>query len=388
MTNSTAGGSSAAASTTREFLIACYTFGAGGVGRQIEIAQHELDTGRWTLLTEYADQGTIAESGVTQDPQSPSYLAWHPNGRYLYAVGEVQSGRVWAYEIDHTGRRLGVLGSWPSGGEHPCHLAVDPSGTVLVVANYTSGSLAVHKIRPDGRLGEPTDVVQHVGSGPHPTRQQGPHAHMVHFVSETLVLAVDLGMDAVAAYSLDPASGRLQPAALPISQFPGGFGPRHLVPLPGELVAVVGELAGELALARLNPSTGELSVLNVIAGTDTEEPPSWPSGIGRTGDGRYVVMANRGPNTVASFRVVPAAGGGPGLQLVDEIDCGGHVPRDLTVVGTSIYVANQESGSVTVLAIDPGTGELTATASRFEVPSPTQVLPVALRSTDNRRMVP
>ena len=32
---------------------------------------------------------------------------------------------------------------------------------------------------------------------------------MVHFVSDTLLLAVDLGMDAVAAYTLDPAAGRL-----------------------------------------------------------------------------------------------------------------------------------------------------------------------------------
>ena len=44
-----------------------------------------------------------------------------------------------------------------------------------------------------------------------------------------------------------------------------------------------------------------------------------------------------------------------------------------------MYVANQESGSVTVLTIDPETGELAATDSRFEVPSPTQVLPVADR---------
>ncbi|MET0865557.1 MAG: lactonase family protein [Nakamurella sp.] len=362
--------------TSREFLIACYTFGAGGVGRQIEIVRHQPDTGEWTLLTEYADQGTIAESGVTQDPESPSYLAWHPNGRYLYAVGEVQTGRVWAYEMDDSGRRLRVLGSWSSGGEHPCHLAVDPSGTVLVVANYTSGSLAVHRIRPDGRLGEPTDVVQHGGSGPHPTRQQGPHAHMVHFVGATLLLAVDLGMDAIAAYALDPATGRLQPAAAPISELPAGFGPRHLVALPDGLVAIVGELTGEIALARLNPTTGELIVLEVIAGTDTDEPPSWPSGIGSTADGRYVVMANRGPNTIASFQVLPGLDGRPGLELVDEIDCGGDIPRDLTVVNDAVYVANQESGSVTVLTIDPETGALSPTDSRFEVPSPTQVLPV------------
>ncbi len=361
----------------RKFLIACYTFGAGGAGRQIEIAQHEPDSGRWTLLKDYADQGTIAESGVTQDPQSPSYLAWHPNGRYLYAVGEVPNGRTWAYEIDEGGGRLRVLGSSSSGGEHPCHLAVDPSGRVLVTANYTSGSLAVHRIRPDGSLGDPTDVVQHTGSGPHPQRQQGPHAHMVHFVSETLLLAVDLGMDAVIAYTLDPDAGRLQPAASNVSYLPAGFGPRHLVALPDDLVAIVGELTGQLALARLNPTTGELDVLDVIAGTDTEEPPSWPSGIGRTVDGRYVVMANRGPNTVASFRVL--RGPAPSLELVDEIECGGDIPRDLTVVEDSVYVANQESGTVTVLGLDRETGALRSTGSRFEVPSPTQVLPVAQR---------
>jgi 6-phosphogluconolactonase (cycloisomerase 2 family) len=363
----------------RKFLIACYTFGAGGVGRQVEIAEHEPDTGRWTLIKDYADQGTIAESGVTQDPQSPSYLAWHPNGRYLYAVGEVPNGRTWAYEIDDRGTRLRVLGSSTSGGEHPCHLAVDPSGRVLVTANYTSGSLAVHQIRPDGSLGDPTDIVQHTGSGPHPSRQQGPHAHMIHFVNETLLLAVDLGMDAVIPYTLDPAAGRLQPAAAPITNLPEGFGPRHLVALPHDLVAIVGELTGELALARLNPTTGELDVLDVIAGTDTDEPPSWPSGIGRTANGRYVVMANRGPNTVASFRVLP--GHTPSLELVDEIDCGGDIPRDLTVVHESVYVANQESGTVTVLGLDPETGALRSTKSRFEVPSPTQVLPVAERAT-------
>jgi 6-phosphogluconolactonase (cycloisomerase 2 family) len=96
-------------------------------------------------------------------------------------------------------------------------------------------------------------------------------------------------------------------------------------------------------------------------------------------DGRYVVMANRGPNTVASFRQL--LGSAPGLELVDEIDCGGDVPRDLTVVDDSVYVANQESGTVTVIDLDPETGALRSTESRFEVPSPTQVLPVAPRAT-------
>ena len=41
-----------------------------------------------------------------------------------------------------------------------------------------------------------------------------------------------------------------------------------------------------------------------------------------------------------------------------------------------LYVANQESDSITVLRVDPESGALTGTASRFGTPSPTQVLPV------------
>jgi 6-phosphogluconolactonase (cycloisomerase 2 family) len=359
-----------------EFLVGCYTFGAGGRGRRIEVVAHDPATDRWELLTDQDLAEPVAGSSSTEQPQSPSYLAWHPDGRHVYAVGEVSDGQVWALAVARGGHGLAVLGSAPTGGAHPCHLAVDPSGRVLLTANYTSGSLAVHRLQPDGRIGALTQQVQHEGSGPHPDRQRGPHAHMVHIVDETLVLAVDLGADLIAAYRLDAAAATLAPLAS--SSLPAGFGPRHLIALDHDRVVVAGELTGEIALLRLDPATGRLELLDLQRGSDVTGEPAAPSGIGRTDDGRYVLMANRGPETVASFRVH-----GQTIQLVDETPCGGDHPRDLTVVGDRVYVANQESDAITVLRVDPGTGELAATASRFGTPSPTQVLAVP-GSSDGR----
>jgi 6-phosphogluconolactonase (cycloisomerase 2 family) len=352
-----------------DFVIGCYTFGAGGRGRRIEVVRHDPASGRWELLTDQDMAEPIAGASDTERPESPSYLAWHPDGRHLYAAGEESDGQVWALRLAANGRALGVLGSVTTGGAHPCHLAVDPSGTVLVTANYTSGSVAVHRLRPDGRIGELSHLVQHAGSGPHAARQAGPHAHMVFFADQTLVLVVDLGADLIAAYRLDPGAGTL--AALTSSALPAGFGPRHLVALPDDRLAVAGELTGEIALLRLERATGALTVLDVRAGSDATETPASPSGIGRTADGRFVLMANRGPDTVASFAV-----GADRLQWVDEVACGGEHPRDLTVLDDRLYVANQESDSITVLRVDPESGALTGTASRFGTPSPTQVLPV------------
>ncbi len=66
---------------------------------------------------------------------------------HLYAAGEESDGQVWALRLAPGGRGLGVLGSATTGGAHPCHLAVDRSGRVLLTANYTSGSVAVHRLR-------------------------------------------------------------------------------------------------------------------------------------------------------------------------------------------------------------------------------------------------
>lgn len=358
----------------RQLYLGAYTSGAGGHADGIAVLLHDPASGEWVSpMSDAASAAAIAALTSAGDaPQSPSYLAWHPDGRHLYAVGEVANGRVWAYEVDRFSGAPRVIGSAPTGGEFPCHLALDPTGRYLISANYGSGSLSVHPVLPTGALGARSDLLQHSGFGPDADRQTGPHAHMVTFVSEILLLAVDLGADGVAAYWLDAATGRLRPAPVPWSSLPPGFGPRHLVVLPGNLVALAGELSGEIAVLRLDPGTGALTLLDIERASESAVP-SAPSGIAATENGRFVVIANRGPDTLASF-VIDLRSGGVRLRPIDEISCGGAHPRAVTVAGDLLYVANQHAGNITVLRIDEQTGDLTDTGSRIATATPTHVL--------------
>src|SRR5205807_9714753 len=89
------------------------------------------------------------------------------------------TGAVSAFAIDQADGMLRFINQQPSMGAAPCHLVLDKTGRHLLVANYSSGSVSVLPVASDGRLGAPSDVVQHTGRSVNPERQQGPHAHCV-----------------------------------------------------------------------------------------------------------------------------------------------------------------------------------------------------------------
>src|SRR6204780_3844574 len=127
--------------------------------------------------------GEITPLGLAAETTNPSFVALHPNGKFLYAVNEVgnykgpNSGGVSAFSIDRATGKLTFLNEVASRGADPCYISVDKSGKYVLVANYTGGSVAVFPILEGGKLGEATGFVQHTGHGADPKRQEGPHAH-------------------------------------------------------------------------------------------------------------------------------------------------------------------------------------------------------------------
>src|SRR5919109_208998 len=98
--------------------------------------------------------------------EDPAYLALSPNRRTLYSVGESRpDGALYAFERDTGTGRLRLLNRVDSGGAHPAHVAVDPTGRFAAAANYTGGTVALFQIEPDGRLAEASQVIRHSGSG-------------------------------------------------------------------------------------------------------------------------------------------------------------------------------------------------------------------------------
>uniref|UniRef100_UPI0020289CBD lactonase family protein n=1 Tax=Actinotalea sp. C106 TaxID=2908644 RepID=UPI0020289CBD len=142
--------------------------------------------------------GTLTGALAARTP-APSFLATSPDGRHLYAVGETTPGTVACFAVTPDG--LELQGRVDAGGGSPCHVLVDPAGRALYVSLYGTGGLAVLPLAPDGGLapevlaaGGPTQVLEHQGSGPHPERQEGAHAHSATLAPGGEVLLVaDLG---------------------------------------------------------------------------------------------------------------------------------------------------------------------------------------------------
>ncbi|GAB3859504.1 hypothetical protein GCM10029963_60860 [Micromonospora andamanensis] len=137
-----------------------YTAPSGGRGTGIVAARREPRTGELTSL------GTVA---VTD---SPSFLARHPTRPVLYAVNELPEGRVSAWRVETDGD-LASIGSWPTGGAEPCHLAVAPDGGHLFVANYGGGSVTVFPLDAEGCPASAPTWWSTRGTGPTPNARSG-----------------------------------------------------------------------------------------------------------------------------------------------------------------------------------------------------------------------
>jgi 6-phosphogluconolactonase len=115
--------------------------------------------------------------GLAAATDSPSFLAIDSARRLVFAVNETDSyngertGAVSAFAADPVTGKLTLINRQPSHGAHPCHLALDPTGRFLIVANYSSGTVAVYPVAADGRLGEASAIVQHRGRSLNAQRQ-------------------------------------------------------------------------------------------------------------------------------------------------------------------------------------------------------------------------
>lgn len=311
------------------------------------------------LIGSYADQISIFDDDfkLAAPPilaSSPSYLAAGPTG-VIYTVGELDEGHVAAFSLDGT-----PLGSLPTGGASPCHLAVT-DGFVLS-ANYQGGSVSVFALDADGGLASRTDLVQHTGRSVHPDRQSAPHAHQVT-VRDSMVYVVDLGLDEIIHYRLT-ADGTLQRQRVTTTT-PPGSGPRHLALHPDGRVFVANELTS--TVAAYGPDFDLLDVQPSVL-----VPPAgdnFPSELLVSPDGTRLYVANRGNDTITTFAVSDA-----GLSPLDEVSTGGTWPRHFTLIDGALMVANQHSDTVTLLELDPGTGVPQPGRFVLEHPSPSMVL--------------
>lgn len=324
------------------------------------------------LRASYA-AGEVTEVALAAPVANPSWVTTSADGRFLYAVVETvefqgrPGGGVAAFARDVGTGDLTPLNTAGSGGVEPAHLAVDPTGAFLLVANYRSGSVAVFALAEDGSLGTMVDHVQHAGSSVHPVRQTGPHAHQVLFDPVAGgFLVPDLGLDAVLSYTID-GSGHLTERRSARIATAAGAGPRHLAFHPdGQHLFLLTELDNTLVVLRRDgDGFTQTDVASTLPAGFAEH--SQASAVRVSPSGRHVLTSNRGYDSVAVFAFDAATSS---VELRHLEPSRGSEPRDLVVADPAhVLVANQDSDTVVTFALDESTSSLSH-VSTVEVLTP------------------
>ena len=327
--------------------------------------------------------GKLTAPELAAETTSPSFLAVHPTGSFLYAVNEVNTfggqagGAVSAFAVDRRTGLLKALNQQSSQGAGPAHLVVDREGRNVLVANYGGGSVAVLPLGKDGKLKSASAMVQHTGSSINPQRQKEPHAHAIVLdPANRFAYVADLGLDKVLVYQFDGRDGLLTLNNPPSANVKPGAGPRHLAIHPsGRFAYVINELNCTITAFNNDSAKGALQEAQTMStlpagqamqsgfsGAEIEVHPT----------GKFLYASNRGHDSIAVFAIDQNTGR---LTFVENKLTQGSTPRGFGIDpdGGYLLAGNQRSDSVVVFRIDPKSGKLTPTGSKIDVGAPVSI---------------
>ncbi len=324
------------------------------------------------------DSGKLSEPQLAVAIDNPNYLAISPDNHFLYATAreDKSDSAVAVFAMDgHTGN-LNLLDKKSSGGEGVCYVGFDPVDHAMLAANYNSGSVKSFHINPDGTLTDSTLIVNH-GSSVNPVRQSGPHAHcFVPAPQGRFALACDLGTDKVMIYKVNPADAALTPNDPPFITLPPGSGPRHVAFSPdGKTACVISEMACAVTVFDWDGASGKLvprQTLSLLPASTNVQKTFTAAEIVYRPDGRFVYGTVRGHNSISVMSVDPKTGN---LTLIQNLPCDGNFPRGMGVdpSGRWLIIGNQKSGTITSFGIDADTGKLTPTGQVLNIGSAVDV---------------
>ena len=325
--------------------------------------------------------GKMTPMGLVAPIPSPSFLAVHPNQRFVYATNEREyeekmGNKVSAFAIDPKSGQLTLLNRVASQGDGPVNDTVDKTGKALVVANYRGGSLAVLPIQPDGSLGEATaSDAHHPQGGGNPDRQR-PIVHGVAVSPDgRFVAAAENGMDEVRMYRFDAGKGTLVPTDPPFIKLATDLAPRHPAFHPnGKTLYILNEHASSVTALAYSAADGAVREIQTISTLPADYPGKNSTGqLQVDTTGKFLYASNRGHDSIAVFAIDAAKGT---LSPIQYVPTGGMTPRDFSLdpTGAWLFVGNQSSNTLTLFHVDAKSGRLTSAGAPLDVPEPTCIV--------------
>ena len=313
------------------------------------------------------ETGELSEAQLAAKITNPSFIALHPNKQFLYAVSETSAAKavVSSFSIDANGL-LKKINEQPAKGSAPCHVSVDASGKILLIANYAGDNCASFPIAADGSI-KAGKYYQHSGSSVNPKRQKRPHPHSINTDPQNKrAFVADLGIDKIVVYNMNTSSATLvKHSAISL---PAGGGPRHFSFHPSGKWAYTNlELTRQIVAMSYDSDKGVLKNIQMLSTLPKGAPAQ-----GSTAEclvhpsGKWVYVSNRGHNSIAVFAIDQTNGK---LTPVEVEATQGEIPRGFGISpdGKFIVAGHQKTDKVTVFKIDQKTGALEFTGKSIAV---------------------
>ena len=294
------------------------------------------------------------ENSQTKVFERCTYLAL--NKKHLYSVVEKEDGIIVEYQREQNG--LKYIEKNLSYGKGPCHIEIAPKNNLLFVSNYIDGYYTIFKINSNGVIGNP---IYHKIEN-----KKKSHAHCIKVASNgKFFCVVDLGADLLIVYEIKnniiKEVDRLK--------FKNNTEPRHIA-ICKNIIYLITEKSCELYTIRFKNNKLEILDVKSLLPQNIKIKDNYTGcAIKVTKDFKNIYTTIRGHNSISVFKIKNNK-----AEMVQNINCGGDLPRDLELDKAENYVlvANSDDNKISIFRRDKKSGKLEFKNSE-ETESPTCV---------------
>ena len=314
-------------------------------------------------------QGQLISNKLLTKTDNPSYLAFSPDGKYVYAVNELgEESSVSAFAFNKENETLTFLNKVSAEGADPCFITV--SDNHVFTANYSGGSISIFGRNADGSLTDTLKVIRHpkknFGNG-----RFGPsNAHQIIFSSDgKYLMATNLGTDRVFTYSYNPSGGKEVLTYVDEIGVKKHSGPRHMVfSRDGKYLYLVQELDAGITVFSV-ANDGKLTNIQETTLVTDSTKKNGAADIHLSPDGKFLYATNRGEANTITYFAVKKDGT---VRFVEQYSTSGNGPRNFTITpdGKFLFVGNQKSNNITVFSRNKCTGKLKLLTDKVELGAP------------------
>lgn len=312
------------------------------------------------------DTGALTNQTLAVKTSSPTFIAYAPNRKYMYAVNraadQTKPDYVTAFKIEDNGS-LTLINTVDSHGKGPCHISVNETGTRAVVSNYSSGTVSIYDLNTDGSLNEASQVFDHNSEA------EKSHAHSAQFNKNNLFVS-DLGRNGLYQYQLEGDTYKLKSPA--IVEMKGNPGPRHFsISKNNKFIYIISEYGNSITSVK-NTKKGFKQIDFDSTLDENFTGKSFCADIHLSKDERFIYGSNRGENSIAVFKRNKRKGT---IDKIQNISVHGDWPRNFTLdpTGRFVLVANRRSNNIAVFSRDTTSGKLEFLKD-YQLPTPVCLL--------------